>query len=139
MTRHRCPNCLECVPFRRIFTPGRQWRCAHCGTLLAVRENSLISVGFVILGLLAYALCALTPQNIPDWLLNLPGAPLSWFLVWILGLYIALRLVDTVVVVVECCHQCGYHLRGLTEPRCPECGMEFTPPSPDERSPPTGN
>jgi len=23
------------------------------------------------------------------------------------------------------CVQCGYNLRGLTEPRCPECGTPF--------------
>lgn len=29
-----------------------------------------------------------------------------------------------------CCPQCGYSLRGLTEPRCPECGalIRFMPP-----------
>ncbi|MCH8852005.1 MAG: hypothetical protein IID41_05065 [Planctomycetes bacterium] len=61
------------------------------------------------------------------------------FLVWMLGLYVAMRLVDTVVVVGESCRQCGYHLRGLTEPRCPECGTEFTLPSSDEQSPPADN
>jgi len=25
------------------------------------------------------------------------------------------------------CLHCGYSLHGLTEPRCPECGVEFTP------------
>lgn len=25
------------------------------------------------------------------------------------------------------CQRCGYHLRGLTEPRCPECGTPFDP------------
>lgn len=32
-----------------------------------------------------------------------------------------------------CCRKCGYNLRGLTEPRCPECSTEFDPstlPSP---------
>ncbi len=27
------------------------------------------------------------------------------------------------------CVQCGYSLRGLTEPRCPECGMAFDTPA----------
>jgi hypothetical protein len=27
------------------------------------------------------------------------------------------------------CLECGYDLRGLTEPRCPECGTSFTPGS----------
>jgi hypothetical protein len=26
------------------------------------------------------------------------------------------------------CEKCGYDLRGLPEPRCPECGTAFTPP-----------
>ena len=26
------------------------------------------------------------------------------------------------------CANCGYMLRGLTTPRCPECGTPFTPP-----------
>src|SRR5436190_23642408 len=28
------------------------------------------------------------------------------------------------------CLQCDYLLRGLTEPRCPECGREFDPADP---------
>ena len=24
------------------------------------------------------------------------------------------------------CKSCGYNLKGLTEPRCPECGTEFS-------------
>jgi len=27
----------------------------------------------------------------------------------------------------RCCLKCGYDLRGLPEPRCPECGMPFNP------------
>ncbi len=26
-----------------------------------------------------------------------------------------------------CCPRCGYDLRGLPEPRCPECGEPFDP------------
>ncbi len=147
--RHRCPNCFECVPFRRIFTLTRQWRCAHCDALLEMRENSrgnfLIFVGFVTLGLLALTWCVLVPQIAPAWPGSLPrtlgetGALLGCFLVWMLGMYVAMRLVDNVVVVGESCRQCGYHLRGLTEPRCPECGTEFTLPSSGEQSPPTDN
>ena len=29
------------------------------------------------------------------------------------------------------CRNCGYVLRGLTEPRCPECGHAFTPGPPE--------
>lgn len=29
-----------------------------------------------------------------------------------------------------CCIQCGYDLRGLSEPRCPECGTPFSPNTP---------
>ncbi len=29
------------------------------------------------------------------------------------------------------CAQCGYNLRGLTEPRCPECGTRFVMPKLD--------
>ncbi len=29
------------------------------------------------------------------------------------------------------CRQCGYLLRGLTEPRCPECGRPFDPEDPN--------
>ena len=28
---------------------------------------------------------------------------------------------------IPVCLHCGYSLRGLTEPRCPECGREFEP------------
>jgi len=30
------------------------------------------------------------------------------------------------------CEKCNYDLRGLPEPRCPECGTPFTPPGPDK-------
>ena len=66
--RHRCPNCFECVPFRRIFTPARQWHCGHCYALLEIRENSkgniLVCIGFVVLGPLALASCALMPGGV---------------------------------------------------------------------------
>ena len=29
------------------------------------------------------------------------------------------------------CQKCGYNLRGLTKPRCPECGTPFCDKSPD--------
>jgi len=32
------------------------------------------------------------------------------------------------------CRSCGYCLRGLTEPRCPECGTPFSPDLIDEDS-----
>ncbi len=34
------------------------------------------------------------------------------------------------------CSQCGYDLRSLTEPRCPECGLRFEPNSQRTRRPP---
>jgi hypothetical protein len=32
--------------------------------------------------------------------------------------------------VSRCCDGCGYDLRGIVEPRCPECGLEFDPIAP---------
>jgi len=32
-----------------------------------------------------------------------------------------------VIATVNRCRTCGYDLRGLTSPRCPECGVAFTP------------
>jgi predicted amidophosphoribosyltransferase len=33
-----------------------------------------------------------------------------------------------VVLQADCaCRMCGYSLRGLTQPRCPECGEPFDP------------
>lgn len=37
-------------------------------------------------------------------------------------------------VITECVH-CGYSLRGLTEPRCPECGTPFQLPAPSATPP----
>jgi len=36
------------------------------------------------------------------------------------------------------CLKCGYNLRGLPEPRCPECGTPFDPSRLKKHEPPTG-
>ncbi len=60
-----------------------------------------------------------------------------WFPIWIpliaAGLYptfVAARKLRTVLSYYRRyrCRKCGYSLIGLTEPRCPECGREVTPP-----------
>ena len=35
------------------------------------------------------------------------------------------------------CRECGYLLRGLPEPRCPECGRPFDPHDPTTYRDPT--
>src|SRR5262245_24384496 len=52
---------------------------------------------------------------------NLVSVVLIWFGVLTAGLA-ALRVTRTVSEDQTRCRQCGYILRGLTEPRCPECG-----------------
>ena len=53
------------------------------------------------------------------------------FVGWFVALYVAMRLTDHVVAVGQSfCWKCGYNLRGLAEPRCPECGIPFTPAEP---------
>ena len=38
----------------------------------------------------------------------------------------------------QCAH-CGYDLRGLPEPRCPECGAPFVPADGEEKEPVPGD
>ena len=62
-----CPNCRQPVPIRRQWWRACNWlglipkgyglRCEHCRTILAVRQEAVISVGLVIL---AVALVAVT-------------------------------------------------------------------------------
>ena len=41
---------------------------------------------------------------------------------------------------IPVCDRCTYHLRGQTEPRCPECGRQFDPTLLERRpKPPTGS
>ncbi len=54
----------------------------------------------------------------PAWLPTLPTG-LAYGLLWIVD-YRRRRIRQR-----GRCRQCGYNLRGLTEPRCPECGTPF--------------
>ena len=59
----------------------------------------------------------------------------SWLLIWVWGLVLLRKLAGRLKRAInDQCMHCGYLLRGLPEPRCPECGRPFlvpgTPSSP---------
>ncbi|MGD2107940.1 MAG: hypothetical protein PVI86_00985 [Phycisphaerae bacterium] len=52
------------------------------------------------------------------------GSMVCWTLLWAWGVYMLRRFWVRVADAAEGhCTRCGYSLRGLTEPRCPECGQ----------------
>lgn len=55
-------------------------------------------------------------------------------IIWSLLSYPVIALIDIVIsdkhttnVNIRVCKKCGYNLRGLRDPRCPECGTPFDP------------
>lgn len=75
-----------------------------------------------------------------QYLSNTPGsdAGLAWvapiLACWTLGIIVALfGIVGFICSLFKktairgLCKRCGYKLKGLTEPRCPECGTAFDP------------
>ena len=51
----------------------------------------------------------------------------AWAAAALAMFYVAYRLGPVVRRLEGKCVRCGYMLRGLTEPRCPECGTAFNP------------
>jgi rubrerythrin len=68
-------------------------------------------------------------------------ASLVWYAIWIviggaLGAVLYLKVLDrsrqAELEAKHCCPDCGYSLRGLRIPQCPECGVIFSPWDPDD-------
>jgi len=101
---------------------------------LTVFQLALVSVALMYGSKhIAAALSQTVPAFLWDQLRNHDDLPR---LLWLLGawaaaalamLYVAYRLGSVVRGLEGKCVRCGYMLRGLPEPRCPECGTPFNP------------
>ena len=116
-----CPNCREPVPRMRLFftTAWGRWPCKACGTLLGVdlRRRFLATIPFAVILILLIKVLRITDLGIPISVPVIIGAGLLNFFIF-----------DRAVVRERTgfrCRRCGYDLRGQTEGRCPECGLDF--------------
>jgi hypothetical protein len=121
--------------------PGLEGLMFVCGTglvtLVSARARALSGVGFAVttagvfgigcflwygtlleeaLGAASWHLVIVMTLAIPTGMLLSTGAAL-----WNVGYWLFRRNHSE----HERCHRCGYLLRGLREPRCPECGTPF--------------
>jgi hypothetical protein len=88
-----------------------------------------LTLSFVALALVTYAAVQALPSK------SEPGSAIQSYGAlygpWIVGLGLLSLLLGVFVVPRRIrpghCPACGYELRGLTEPRCPECGTPFDP------------
>jgi hypothetical protein len=118
-----CPNCREPIPWSRVFftTAWGSWTCNGCGSLLGVNvRRRLLGVAVLIIILLSVT--------------SVVRVPLSWDLPIVLLIFLAVwvpyfLLFERARVLERRgfrCHRCGYDLQGQVDPRCPECGLEFS-------------
>ncbi|UCC29116.1 MAG: hypothetical protein JSU86_13045 [Phycisphaerales bacterium] len=118
-----CPNCREPIPWSRVFftTAWGSWTCNGCGSLLGVNvRRRLLGVAVLIIILLSVT--------------SIVRVPLSWDLPIVLLIFLAVwvpyfLLFERARVLERRgfrCHRCGYDLQGQVDPRCPECGLEFS-------------
>ncbi len=104
---------------------------------LRTRTSALLGlIGLVIIcsGIVATYLCINQPNE-------LLGMVAVIFLFFVAPIAIFLLLLASLLSFLASNHKgsntcitCGYNLRGLTEPRCPECGTPFEPKLNDEQS-----
>jgi len=119
-----CPVCRARVSFFRAFrtTAWGRFPCASCRSILGidVKRRFMTLIPFIPAMLLLTTVIPLRQYG-GIWLFY--GTVIVTFL-------LLLRLCERIVVIDERafnCRHCGYDLRGLTEPRCPECGTSFDP------------
>lgn len=118
-----CPNCREPIPWSRVLftTAWGSWTCHGCGSLLGVNvRRRLLGVAVLIIILLSVTSIVRVPLN---W--DLPVVLLIFLVVWIpyFLLFERARILERRGFR---CHRCGYDLQGQVDPRCPECGLEFS-------------
>jgi len=82
----------------------------------------------------------ITPGQVGGWVPLLVVGILSWvFFGAVAGaIYHTVRRRSLARRFPDHCLKCGYNLRGLPEPRCPECGTPFDPSRLKKHEPPTG-
>lgn len=120
---HVCPNCREGVGWLRVLrTPAwGTFRCAACGSVLGVslpRRLGAIAIWIVVFLFLMEVL------GFHTW------GRLSTYSFMVASLLLAMYVGDRAVLVERrafTCTRCGYSLKGLPEPKCPECGTLFDP------------
>lgn len=115
-----CPVCR--MPLRwldRSRPLWAQWRCRHCGSLLAVDVRRRVLLVLVLL-LMIFSIGAALDRATGNGLLAMGLVLAIWTPVFL--------LLERAVVLERCglrCKSCGYDLHGLVTPRCPECGTEL--------------
>ncbi len=120
---HQCPNCREGVSFLRAFrTPAwGSFRCRACGSVLGISFGRRMLAGGIWLAVAVFAMKVLR--------LYAMGRLVSYGSMAI-AFVVIFYLFEKVILLDRrafTCRQCGYALRGLSDPRCPECGTAFDP------------
>ena len=134
-----CPKCgapisshATMLPFEGIFAQGWAYRNAvsQPGRPIVVLGMWLIFGPVALIALGAYAGLFMRMERGPT---TVPGA-LAWLLgLALIALYIAILVRVTRGYLARRsdrpghCRECGYPLKRLPEPRCPECGTPFDP------------
>jgi len=118
---YRCPNCTRVTAPALLAKDSRQWRCGHCGSLLAwnARRAVFLGAAVMIAGMVG---CLVYWWMMP---LQLIKIPLVIFLLALIGVMPALRRWTAIRVVERVgtyCASCGYDLRGSAGSVCSECG-----------------
>ena len=91
----------------------------------------MVAIGAVVAVLEFVALPFFRRHGAPSWLVGaaagfVGGASFGYWMQIAMRRPLRRYLRETLVAAgVPVCLSCGYNLRGLTEPRCPECGAPF--------------
>ncbi len=122
-----CPNFREPIPWSRVCftTAWGSWTCHGCGSLLGVNvRRRLLGAAVLVVAMLSVTSALRLPLgwNVPIMLLIILAVWVPYFLLFERARVLERRGFR--------CHRCGYDLQGQVEPRCPECGLEFSTADP---------
>ena len=115
---------LQVIGLCVICQPLRSYRTVIFATLAGLVGNSVVS--------LPHAALYFPPGSGYPWYVMVAWGVATLLVIWgtiggILCCAVWTRKRYWPVYEPGCCAKCGYYLRGLPEPRCPECGTPFEP------------
>jgi uncharacterized paraquat-inducible protein A len=120
MVLAECPVCRASLKWTYLVRPiWSRWRCAQCGSLLAIDGRRRV---LSILAFLPFLLVAVYFP--PRWGIGDSFTPLLALAVWA-PVFLALDRARALERRGLRCQGCGYDLRGQVAPRCPECGRQL--------------